>query len=172
MVREIVTDMFFLSQKSEPATKDEAKTYVTLLCPFAPHLCEELWEYFGGEGFCSYAKWPEYDEAKNEQGIVESRIAEIEATLAHAQVIDSDDITTEKVGIGTVVKILDKEMDEEMEFQIVGTSEANIDKGQMSDESPIGAALIGHKVGEAVDVETPSGIIQFEILEISKKEEE
>ena len=114
----------------------------------------------------------EYDEAKNEQGIVESRIAEIEATLAHAQVIDSDDITTEKVGIGTVVKILDKEMDEEMEFQIVGTSEANIDKGQMSDESPIGAALIGHKVGEAVDVETPSGIIQFEILEISKKEEE
>ena len=114
----------------------------------------------------------EYDEAKNEQGIVESRIAEIEATLAHAQVIDADDITTEKVGIGTVVKILDMEMEEEMEFQIVGTSEANIDKGQMSDESPIGAALIGHKVGEVVDVETPSGIIQFEILDISKKEEE
>ncbi|MBE6888982.1 MAG: transcription elongation factor GreA [Oscillospiraceae bacterium] len=114
----------------------------------------------------------EYDEAKNEQGIVESRIAEIEATLAHAQVIDSDDITTEKVGIGTVVKILDMDMDEEMEFQIVGTSEANIDKGQMSDESPIGAALIGRKIGEVVDVETPSGMIQFEILNISKKEEE
>ena len=114
----------------------------------------------------------EYDEAKNEQGIVESRIAEIEATLAHAQVIDSDDITTEKVGIGTVVKILDMDMDEEMEFQIVGTSEANIDKGQMSDESPIGAALIGRKIGEVVDVETPSGIIQFEILDISKKEED
>lgn len=114
----------------------------------------------------------EYDEAKNEQGIVESRIAEIEATLAHAQVIDSDDITTEKVGIGTVVKILDMDMEEEMEFQIVGTSEANIDKGQMSDESPIGAALIGRKIGEVVDVETPSGIIQFEILDISKKEDE
>ncbi len=114
----------------------------------------------------------EYDEAKNEQGIVESRIAEIEATLAHAQVIDSDDITTEKVGIGTVVKILDMDMDEEMEFQIVGTSEANIDKGQMSDESPIGAALIGRKIGEVVDVETPSGMIQFEILDISKKEED
>ncbi|MBE6901393.1 MAG: transcription elongation factor GreA [Ruminococcaceae bacterium] len=114
----------------------------------------------------------EYDEAKNEQGIVESRIAEIEATLAHAQVIDADDITTEKVGIGTVVKILDMEMEEEMEFQIVGTSEANIDKGQMSDESPIGAALIGHKIGEVVDVETPSGVLQFEILDISKKEEE
>lgn len=114
----------------------------------------------------------EYDEAKNEQGIVESRIAEIEATLAHAQIIDSDDITTEKVGIGTVVKIFDKDMEEEMEFQIVGTSEANIDKGQMSDESPIGAALLGGKIGDVVDVETPSGIIQFEILDISKKEEE
>lgn len=114
----------------------------------------------------------EYDEAKNEQGIVESRIADIEATLAHAQIIDSDDITTEKVGIGTVVKIFDKDMDEEMEFQIVGTSEANIDKGQMSDESPIGAALLGRKIGDVVDVETPSGIIQFEILDISKKEEE
>ena len=114
----------------------------------------------------------EYDEAKNEQGIVESRIAEIEATLAHAQVIDSDDITTEKVGIGNVVKILDIEMEEEMEFQIVGTSEANIDKGQMSDESPIGAALLGHKIGETVDVEAPSGMLQFKILEISKKEED
>ncbi len=114
----------------------------------------------------------EYDEAKNEQGIVESRIAEIEATLAHAQVIDADDITTEKVGIGNVVKILDIEMEEEMEFQIVGTSEANIDKGQMSDESPIGAALLGHKIGETVDVEAPSGMLQFKILEISKKEEE
>ncbi|MBQ9947890.1 MAG: transcription elongation factor GreA [Oscillospiraceae bacterium] len=114
----------------------------------------------------------EYDEAKNEQGIVESRIAEIEATLAHAQVIDADDITTEKVGIGTVVKIYDKDMEEELEFQIVGTSEANIDKGQMSDESPIGAALIGHKVGETVEVETPSGILEFEILDISKKEDE
>ncbi len=114
----------------------------------------------------------EYDEAKNEQGIVESRIAEIEATLAHAQVIDADDITTEKVGIGNVVRILDLEMEEEMEFQIVGTSEANIDKGQMSDESPIGAALLGHKIGEIVDVEAPSGMLQFEILEISKKEED
>ncbi|MBQ8193963.1 MAG: transcription elongation factor GreA [Oscillospiraceae bacterium] len=114
----------------------------------------------------------EYDEAKNEQGIVESRIAEIEATLAHAQVIDADDITTEKVGIGNVVKILDIEMEEEMEFQIVGTSEANIDKGQMSDESPIGAALLGHKIGETVDVEAPSGMLQFKILEISKKEED
>ena len=114
----------------------------------------------------------EYDEAKNEQGIIESRIAEIEATLAHAQVIDDDEISTEKVGIGTTVKILDVEMDEEMEFKMVGTKEADINTGKMSDESPIGAAISGHKVGEVVDVETPSGVISFKILEIRKEDEE
>ena len=75
----------------------------------------------------------EYDEAKNEQGMIESRIAEIEQTLAHAQVIDDDDISTEKVGIGTTVKILDMDMDEEMEFKMVGTKEADINSGKMSD---------------------------------------
>ena len=114
----------------------------------------------------------EYDEAKNEQGIIESRIAEIEATLAHAQIIDDDEISTEKVGIGTIVKLLDVEMEEEMEFKIVGTNEADIDNGKLSDESPIGAAIIGAKIGEVVDVETPSGTIQFEILEIRKADEE
>ncbi len=114
----------------------------------------------------------EYDEAKNEQGIIESRIAEIEATLAHAQVIDDDEISTEKVGIGTTVKILDVDMDEEMEFKIVGTKEADINTGKMSDESPIGSAIMEHKVGETVEVETPSGIIEFKILEIRKEDEE
>ena len=114
----------------------------------------------------------EYDEAKNEQGIIESRIAEIEATLAHAQIIDDDEISTEKVGIGTIVKLLDVEMEEEMEFKIVGTNEADIDNGKLSDESPIGAAIIGAKIGEVVDVETPSGTIQFEVLEIRKADEE
>ena len=113
----------------------------------------------------------EYDEAKNEQGIIESRIAEIEQTLAHAQVIDDDDISTETVGIGTTVKILDMEMDEEMEFKIVGTKEADIDSGKMSDESPVGAAIMGHEVGDEVEVETPSGVIGFKILEIRKDDE-
>ena len=102
----------------------------------------------------------EYDEAKNEQ------------TLAHAIILDDDEISTEKVGIGNIVTILDIEMEEEMTFQIVGTSEANIDKGHMSDESPIGKALIGHSVGETVTAEAPSGEIQFKILNITKKEEE
>ena len=114
----------------------------------------------------------EYDEAKNEQGIIESRIAEIEQTLAHAQIIDDDDISTEKVGIGTTVKILDMEMDEEMEFKMVGTKEADISSGKMSDESPIGAAILGHEVGEEVEVETPSGVIGFKILEIRKDDED
>ena len=114
----------------------------------------------------------EYDEAKNEQGIIESRIAEIEQTLAHAQIIDDDDISTEKVGIGTTVKILDMEMDEEMEFKMVGTKEADISSGKMSDESPIGSAILGHEVGEEVEVETPSGTISFKILEIRKDDED
>lgn len=114
----------------------------------------------------------EYDEAKNEQGIIESRIAEIEATLAHAQIIDDDDISTEVVGIGITVKLYDIEMDEELEFKIVGTKEANINEGKMSDESPIGAALIGHRVGDEVEVETPDGIERFKILEIKKEGEE
>lgn len=110
----------------------------------------------------------EYDEAKNEQGMIESRIAEIEQTLAHARVIDDDDISTEKVGIGTTVKILDMDMDEEMEFKMVGTKEADIDSGKMSDESPIGKAIINREVGEEVEIETPSGTINMKILEIRK----
>ncbi len=114
----------------------------------------------------------EYDEAKNEQGIIQSRIAEIEATLAHAQIIDDDDISTEKVGIGTIVKLYDMDMEEEMEFKMVGTNEADIDAGKLSDESPIGAAIIGAKIGDVVDVDTPSGLIQFEVLDIRKADEE
>ena len=110
----------------------------------------------------------EYDEAKNEQGMIESRIAEIEQTLAHAQIIDDDDISTEKVGIGTTVKILDVEMGEEMEFKMVGTKEADIDSGKMSDESPIGKAIMNHKAGEEVDVETPTGAVKMKILAIRK----
>ena len=110
----------------------------------------------------------EYDEAKNEQGMIESRIAEIEQTLAHAQVIDDEDISTEKVGIGTTVKILDMDLDEEMEFKMVGTKEADIDSGKMSDESPIGRAIMNHEVGEEVDIETPSGAVKMKILEIRK----
>lgn len=110
----------------------------------------------------------EYDEAKNEQGMIESRIAEIEQTLAHAQVIDDEDISTEKVGIGTTVKLLDMDMDEEMEFKIVGTKEADIDSGRMSDESPIGRAIMNREEGEELTIEVPDGEVRMKILEIRK----
>ncbi len=110
----------------------------------------------------------EYDEAKNEQGMIESRIAEIEQTLAHARVIDDDDISTEKVGIGTTVKILDTGIDEELEFKIVGTKEADIENGKMSDESPVGKAIMEHKVGDEVEVNSPTGTFNVKILEIRK----
>lgn len=113
----------------------------------------------------------EYDEAKNEQGLIESRIAEIEATLKRAVIVEDSDISTEKVGVGNVVTILDMDLNEEMTFQIVGSSEANFDKGQMSNESPVGKALLDHTIGETVTAETPSGEIQFKILNITKKEE-
>ena len=110
----------------------------------------------------------EYDEAKNEQGMIESRIAEIEQTLAHAQVIDDEDISTETVGIGTTVKLLDMDLNEEMEFKMVGTKEADIDLGKMSDESPIGRAIMNHEVGDEIDIEIPSGTVTMKILEIRK----
>ena len=119
-------------------------------------------------GFGDLSENSEYDEAKNEQGIIESRIAEIEQTLAHAQVIDDEDISTEKVGIGTTVKFLDTDMGEELEFKMVGTKEADIDNGKMSDESPIGKAIMDHKVGDEIEVETPSGTFKVKILEIRK----
>lgn len=122
-------------------------------------------------GFGDLSENSEYDEAKNEQGLMEARILEIEAILANAQIIEDDEISTDKVGIGTSVRMLDVEMNEEMEFKIVSVKEADISKNKMSDESPIGKAINGHKVGEVVDVETPSGVIQFKILEIRKAED-
>ncbi len=113
----------------------------------------------------------EYDAAMDEQGEVASKIKELEATLANAEIIDDDAITTENVGIGTTVRILDIEMNEEMEFKMVGTKEADINNGKMSDESPIGAAIMGHAVGETVEVEAPSGVLTFKILEIRKDED-
>ncbi len=113
----------------------------------------------------------EYDAAMEEQGEVAAKINDLESTLANAEIVDDDDISTEKVGIGTTVKILDVEMNEEMEFKMVGTKEADINNGKMSDESPIGAAILGHAVGERVEVEAPAGVLSFEILEIRKDED-
>lgn len=110
----------------------------------------------------------EYDEAKNEQALVESRIASIEATLKNAQVINSKDIKTNKVFVGTKVKLLDLEFNEECEYKIVGSNEADPANGKISDESPVGKGILGHRVGQTVEIETPAGVTAYKILEISK----
>lgn len=111
----------------------------------------------------------EYDEAKNEQAFTEGKIAEIEHKLKIAKVIDEDDITTDTVSIGAAVKVMDLEFDEVCKFVIVGSSEANPLKDLISNESPVGAALLGKKIGDKVIVEIPDGNISYEVLEINKR---
>ncbi|MBQ9940575.1 MAG: transcription elongation factor GreA [Clostridia bacterium] len=106
----------------------------------------------------------EYDEAKNEQAEVEHKIAELEVMLKNVKIIKKT--SGNVISVGSTIKIYDKDFDEEMVYTIVSSAEANLDEGLISDESPIGNALLGKKVGEVIDVETPGGIIKIEVLEI------
>ena len=118
-------------------------------------------------GYGDLSENSEYDEAKNEQGMMESRIAELEKRLKHARVIDGSELTNESVSVGSHVKIRDEDGDED-EYDITGSTEADPLAGKISDESPIGAALIGHSAGERVDVTLPNGsTVVYEIVEIS-----
>lgn len=110
----------------------------------------------------------EYDEAKNEQAIMESRILEIEAMLQNAKIIDERELSTDKIHVGSKVKVEDMEYKEVIDYRIVGSSEADPREGRISDESPVGAALLGHREGETVDVHTPGGICKYKIIEIYK----
>ena len=119
-------------------------------------------------GFGDLSENSEYDAAKEEQAQVEARIVQLENMLKNAKVIDQDDIDLTKVSIGTKVKVYDEEFDEELEYNIVGSTEADPDLFKISDESPVGRALIGRSIDDVVDVETPGGIVKFKILSISK----
>lgn len=110
----------------------------------------------------------EYDEAKNDQAMVESRIVTIENMLKNVKIIDEQDLNTDAINVGAKVRLYDVEFDETCEYKIVGSNEANPDIGKISDESPVGAALLGHKVGDRVEIETPGGTIAYDIMEISK----
>ncbi len=110
----------------------------------------------------------EYDEAKNEQAFIEGRIVSLENMLKNAKIIDDEDIETDSVSVGSIVKILDVEFDEIIEYTIVGSAEANPSQNKISNESPVGKALIGKGVGDEVTVNVPDGIIKFKILEIKK----
>ncbi len=110
----------------------------------------------------------EYDEAKNEQARVETEIAQLEKLLRNAVVVEENDLDVSVVSIGTKVRILDMEFNEEEEYYLVGSVEADADRKRISNESPVGAALIGKKVGEIAEVSTPAGTIQFKIIDIHK----
>ena len=110
----------------------------------------------------------EYDAAKDEQRDIEARIEELEKILKNAEVVDEDEVDLERINIGCKVKILDIEYNEELEYKIVGSTEANSLKGKISNESPVGKALIGTKVGDVINVETPAGVFQYKVLEIQR----
>lgn len=110
----------------------------------------------------------EYDEAKNEQGMIEARIAEIEKTLQNVKVLDESDLSTEHISLGNKIVLKDLEADEILELHIVGSKEVDMKKGKISDESPVGKACLGKTKGEIVEVEAPAGLLKFEVIDISK----
>ncbi len=111
----------------------------------------------------------EYDEAKNEQALLEAKIVETENILRLARVVDDEDVSTRVVGVGVKVKVLDYEYNEEIEYQIVGAAEVNLEENKISNESPVGRALIGKKKNQDVEIETPGGISKYKILSIVRQ---
>ena len=110
----------------------------------------------------------EYDAAKDEQRDIEARIEELEAILKNAEVVVEDDVDLDTINIGCTVDVYDKEFEEEIVFQLVGSTEANSLEGKISNESPVGQALMGKKVNDVVDVETQAGVIQYKVLDIKR----
>jgi transcription elongation factor GreA len=119
-------------------------------------------------GFGDLSENSEYDEAKNEQAQVEMRIADLENKLRNVKIIDEDEIETKTIQVGNIVQVLDIEFDEKVEYKIVGSTEADVTENKISNESPIGSALLGKKKNDVVDVETPGGMLQFKVLKITK----
>ena len=119
-------------------------------------------------GFGDLSENSEYDEAKNAQAENEGKIAELENKIRYAKIIDESEIDTKTVQVGNIVKLYDEEFDEEVSYTIVGSTEVDLAQGRISNESPIGAALMGKKKGTTVEVHTPAGIAKYKILSITK----
>ncbi len=119
-------------------------------------------------GFGDLSENSEYDEAKNAQAENEMRIAELENKVRYAKIIDEKDIDTETVQIGNIVKVLDMEFDEKIEYTIVGSTEVDLAENKISNESPLGKALLGAKKNNVVEVEAPAGVMKYKILSIKK----
>ena len=110
----------------------------------------------------------EYDAAKDEQRDIEARIEELEKILKNAEVVVEDEVNLDKISIGCIVTVYDEEFEEEIEFKIVGSTEANSLQGKISNESPVGRALLGHEVGDSVKVETQAGELEYKVLKIDR----
>ena len=119
-------------------------------------------------GFGDLSENSEYDEAKTAQAENEVKIAELENKLRHAKIIDEKEIDTDTVQIGNIVKVLDIEFNEEIEYTIVGSTEVNLAENKISNESPLGSALLGAKKNHEVEVNAPAGIMKYKILDITK----
>jgi transcription elongation factor GreA len=117
------------------------------------------------------AENPEYETAKTEQAFLEGRITDLKSILMSSTVLEDSEISTDTVGIGTVVKVKDLNLKEDWELTIVGSYEADPDEDRISSESPIGEALYGHKVGEVVEAATPAGLARYKILSIRRQGE-
>ena len=116
--------------------------------------------------FGDIAENAEYDDAKNEQALLEQRIAKLEERLLSARVIEADEISTDKVSIGSLVRLRDVDAKKTFEYHIVGSAEADPGANKLSNESPVGKAIIGRKKGETVEVTAPRGSLKFKILDI------
>lgn len=119
-------------------------------------------------GFGDLSENSEYDEAKNAQAENETKIAELENKIRYAKIIDESEIDTKTVQVGNTVKILDVEFDEEETYTIVGSTEVDLSQNKISNESPIGSALLGAKKGQTVEVNAPAGVIKYKIVSITK----
>ena len=119
-------------------------------------------------GYGDLSENSEYDEAKNEQAQVEERIIKLESMIRRAVIIDESKIDSNVVTIGSIVKVNDMDFEEEVEYTIVGSAEADPYEGKISNESPVGKALIGAHTGDVVDVEMPMGIMKYKVLEIQR----
>ncbi|MBI2844796.1 MAG: transcription elongation factor GreA [Armatimonadetes bacterium] len=118
--------------------------------------------------FGEFSENAEYEDAKMEQAFVEGRIEDLTKILMHAHVIEDDEVLTDRVGIGSIVKVRDLETSDEWEYTIVGSVEANPAEDKISNESPVGEALIGRKIGDLIQVEIPAGIAHYEVTGIRK----
>lgn len=157
-----MADEFLLTQAAVDELKEELKYLRTTR---RNEVAEKIKE---AKSFGDLSENSEYDEAKSEQAKLEAKITELEYTLQHVKIIDESVLSSDTVHMGSFVTVYDFEYNEEVKYQIVGFTQADPINNKLSDESPVGKALLGHRAGDIVDIETPGGIIKLEIKAISK----